>query len=375
MTTSRIAPLTILLLSGMIRIPTGRAQPEGAHQDAVRAAVQARKHYAHGEYRRAIQGFERAFRIVKRASLLFNIADCHERLGAYAQAVAYYQRYLAVCTPDKRAQVHRLIAAIRARPSSLKIVTRPPGAAVWLNGSALPQVTPLLISVPPGPVRLRLMRAGFQAHTETLQARLGQPLSVTLTLAKKQASDGFVPVWKRSAGFVGLDGGLKKSIYRGVDQQPQVNWSLVITGGWGLYLNARARLELGGRMFLSTIGGDHILTLLDVSALVGARITLHKRLFLALRGGVGLATILDVKYNSFFFNGAYNVNDAVPSSYLSLHLWASLGLGYRIWRSLSLVLTPVAIDFIPPVGHLKEDAGALSAIFRYNLHLGLLLDL
>lgn len=370
--------LTVAGGSNALAAPSG-----GGRLEAVRLARVARKHYDSGEYKKAIAGYQGAFRIVHRASLLFNIADCYERLGKLGQAVIYYRRYLKVCAPAKRAQVHKLITAILRRPATLMVVTRPRGAKVWINRKLQTWPTPMTISVPPGPVHLRVALPGYRVHRQQAVARPGAPLNLVITLDKQTtvvppppSRGGRPEPWQRSGGFVGLTGGLKKAVYQGVDSQPQLNYSVTVSGGYALQMGSRWRLDLGARMFVSTIDDGKVLTLLDVSALAGVRVTLYRRLFLSLRAGLGLATMLGVKYDSFFFRvGDFTASDVVPASYASVHLWAGLGLGYRVWRRLSLLLTVAGLDYIPPVGHLKTDARDLKYIFRYNFHLGVMVDL
>lgn len=374
------ALLCMLTVAG---VPASLAAPSGGgRSEAVRLALKARKHYDGGEYRQAITGYEGAYRIVKRPSLLFNIADCYERLGKLGKAVTYYRRYLKVCAPEKRAQVHQLIAAILRRPATLMVATRPRGAKVWINHKLQTWPTPMTISVPPGRVRIRITLPGYRVHRQQLVARPGAPLNLVITLEKQSTVRPAPPLpgarlkpWQRSAGFVGLAGGLKKAVYQGVGSQPQLNYSVTVSGGYGLRMGSRWRLELGARLFVSTIDDGEILTLLDVSALAGVRVTLYRRLFLSVRAGLGMATLLGVWHDSFFFNGAYSAADDVPASYFSVHLWGEVSLGYRVWRRLSLVVTLAGVDFIPPVGHLKSDALDLKYIFRYNFHLGVMVDL
>ncbi|MFH2009036.1 MAG: PEGA domain-containing protein [bacterium] len=376
-----VSVLTALVLGGLAGGPEAWARAD--RQEAVRLARQARQHYDGGEYAKAIQGYEGAYRIVGRASLLFNIADCYERLGKLAEAVAYYRRYLAVCAPEKRSQVEKLIAAIRRRPATLMVVTRPEGAKVWINEKLQTWPTPFSVSVPPGKVSLRVVLPGYRVHRQQVTARPGAPLNLVVTLDKQTSTGPRRPAptpgrrpspWERSAGFLGVAGGLKKSVYKGVDQ-PELNYSVTVSGGYGIRMGRRSRLELGLRLFVSTIDDGKVLTLLDVSALFGVRVILYRRLFLSIRAGVGLATMLGVHWDSFFFSGAYTAADKVPSSYAAVQLWGALSLGYRVWQRLSLVLTPVAFDYIPPVGHLKEDAADLRYILRYNFHLGLMVEL
>ena len=55
--------------------------------------------YQEGRYREAMAAFENAYELRPLAPLLFNVAQCHRKLGQCEQAAEYYQRFLAA-QPD-----------------------------------------------------------------------------------------------------------------------------------------------------------------------------------------------------------------------------------------------------------------------------------
>jgi hypothetical protein len=82
--------------------------------------------YKAGRIRQALAAFEAAAKLVKRTSLLFNIAQCHRKLGQAKQAIGFYNAYLASWqrrSPQKRApyldEVEKHLAALTARQREL----------------------------------------------------------------------------------------------------------------------------------------------------------------------------------------------------------------------------------------------------------------
>jgi tetratricopeptide (TPR) repeat protein len=99
-------------------------------------AAQARVHFERGrtffevdEYRKAIAEFKAAHIEKPDPAFLYNIAECHRRLGEVADALVFYRRFLATAPPgDKtRALVEQRIAELKAIAEDSKLA--PPDAA------------------------------------------------------------------------------------------------------------------------------------------------------------------------------------------------------------------------------------------------------
>jgi len=73
------------------------------------------EHYNLGEFDQALELYRRAYRVMPLPAFLFNIAQCHRKLGQHADAVTMYQSYL-VGVPDaqNKALVESLIAESKA---------------------------------------------------------------------------------------------------------------------------------------------------------------------------------------------------------------------------------------------------------------------
>lgn len=73
------------------------------------------QHYSLGELAEALVAYRRAYQLAPRAEFLFNIAQCHRRLGQHAEAITMYQSYLAgVPDAENTALVEELIAESKA---------------------------------------------------------------------------------------------------------------------------------------------------------------------------------------------------------------------------------------------------------------------
>jgi tetratricopeptide (TPR) repeat protein len=102
-------------------------------------AAQARAHFERGrtffevdEYRKAIAEFKAAHIEKPDPAFLYNIAECHRRLGEVSEALLFYRRFLATAPPgDKtRPVVEQRIADLKTVAEEPKPVpgdTPPPG--------------------------------------------------------------------------------------------------------------------------------------------------------------------------------------------------------------------------------------------------------
>jgi tetratricopeptide (TPR) repeat protein len=166
-TALRRPTLTILVAWAVVlaaAAPSARAAGGGSNAEAARLR-EARQHYeqavAHynlDEFAPALAEFREAYRLKPDPSFLFNIAQCHRKLGDTDAALDFYRKYLR-SLPDapNRADVERMIADLRARqpapapsapPPPVEVPPAPPPPA------ASPAATPApsaLVTLAPGP--------------------------------------------------------------------------------------------------------------------------------------------------------------------------------------------------------------------------------
>jgi tetratricopeptide (TPR) repeat protein len=77
--------------------------------------VTGNQHYQLGEFGPALELYRRAYQVKPLAEFLFNIAQCHRKLGQHKEAIAMYQSYLVgVPSAENKPLVDELIAESRS---------------------------------------------------------------------------------------------------------------------------------------------------------------------------------------------------------------------------------------------------------------------
>ena len=149
----RVALLVAALASVAV---AGRARAAGTDASRVREArahyEQAVSYYNLDEFAPALAEFREAYRLKPDPSFLFNIAQCHRKLGENDQALDYYRKYLRNL-PDapNRADVERIVAELRAKvPNATPTEVAPPVASPAAPTPA-PAPTPALDAPAPAP--------------------------------------------------------------------------------------------------------------------------------------------------------------------------------------------------------------------------------
>jgi hypothetical protein len=172
-------------VGGFLGAPEARARSKkGKRAEAVRLYKQATKLYNEGRYGQAIKKFKRAYQIVKKPVLLFNIASSYERMGKFKLAVDYYRKYLTVCPEQEKNQTRAKIDNITNRSSELRVITSPTGAKVWINGKEQSQRTPASFSVSAGKVTLRVHKKGYESARRIFKAAYGKPIFHSINLKR-----------------------------------------------------------------------------------------------------------------------------------------------------------------------------------------------
>ena len=141
-----------------------------------------------GRYVDAIAYFRAADRLGGPPSELWNIVRSREKLDDGEGAAAIIDEYLTMkdLAPHDRAEAEREAQALRARTSVLTVTTVPPGAAVLVDGRQSPGVTPLSVDVRSGSHSIVVRRDGYSPGDETVVARFGRAVIVSLDLARSE---------------------------------------------------------------------------------------------------------------------------------------------------------------------------------------------
>jgi PEGA domain len=139
-----------------------------------------------GRYTDAIAYFRAAFQRGGPSSELWNIVRCREGMDDAEGAAAGIDEYLAAkdLLPQDRAQATREAQALRSRPAVLTVMTSPPGASVSVDGKPEPGTTPLSTDLRAGSHTVAVQRGGYLPATQSVEARFGRAVIVTLDLAR-----------------------------------------------------------------------------------------------------------------------------------------------------------------------------------------------
>lgn len=174
--------ITLALITPALITP---ALTSSAHADNRK---DARNAFAAGEaadkrkdYRAAIEHYLRAYELAPHHFALYNIGIDYERLGEFRQSAEWFDRYIkeAPQSPELD-RVMRLVGELKLRPGKLSVMTKPPGARVFINGQYSGS-TPFNKPVKGGGVRVRVELNG-QADERDVFLEYGEPKSVEFTL-------------------------------------------------------------------------------------------------------------------------------------------------------------------------------------------------
>jgi tetratricopeptide (TPR) repeat protein len=158
-------------------------------------------YYKQGSYDKALEQFEEAYRLDPLPELLYNIAQCHERLQQLPAAIDAYQRYLEQDPgAEDRQAVEQKIEKLQAKLEKTGIVLEvsEPGAQVLIDGEQA-GTSPVeeLIRTQPGSHQLEIIKKGFQPSRMkfTVLPGISQEIQVTLVPLPPEDQDEAPPTW------------------------------------------------------------------------------------------------------------------------------------------------------------------------------------
>jgi tetratricopeptide (TPR) repeat protein len=180
-----------LILSSAIAAATAltwqspaRAQDESSLAMEIFEAGSA--YYKQGDYDKALEQFEEAYRLDPLPELLYNIGQCHERLQDYTDAIDAYSRYLEQdpAAQDRQA-VEQKIKNLQQKLEMTGIVldVSEQGAQVLVDGEpAGTSPVESFIHTQPGSHELEVVKEGFQTSVTmfTVPPGITQEIQVTL---------------------------------------------------------------------------------------------------------------------------------------------------------------------------------------------------
>ena len=113
------APRVLVLAALLLCARTAHADDDKSKGDMSRAETEFRKAedlFAAGQYRDAVERYEKAYELSEIPDILFNIGQCYRNLGDYKSAVDHFERYLeGKPDADNRDAVERTIADLNKK--------------------------------------------------------------------------------------------------------------------------------------------------------------------------------------------------------------------------------------------------------------------
>ncbi len=214
--------IATLLAVAMVALPMfpSRAAPSPAKSAApapsvsVDPAVQLK---AEGDkafdaflYADALRAYESAYELSHDPALLFNRGRALQALTRYAEALEMFERFDREAPQALRAKVPglaKLIADVRARVATLRIVCNVEGAQVVVGDRVLGETGSLGdVPVNAGATTVRVRREGYFPVTRPLTLEGGKTTTVTLVLLPRATSGVLAVVVDPAAAKVSVDG-------------------------------------------------------------------------------------------------------------------------------------------------------------------------
>lgn len=185
--------------------PTAKERAAAAYREGS-AAFKA------GRFAKALESFEKAYKLDPSPILLYNLARAYEEMGNAEKAIENFELYLArVPDAPDRAEVETRIRVTRkmmergapsaaaARPR-LTIDSHPPGAVIWIDDLHAGR-TPLEVEATVGRHTVRAALEGHAAATREVDVEAGARVGVTLQLVPIAAAEDEHDGWQRPAAY------------------------------------------------------------------------------------------------------------------------------------------------------------------------------
>jgi len=214
-----------------------RKDAAGLHFAAAQAAENR------GDWKTAIEEYERAYKLAPHPSVLFNMAQNHEKLDHFHQAADLFRDYLrdAPDADDRRA-VEQRIEKLRDHPSQVH-VTFPPGATLVVDGQARGEI-PVQLELPAGAHHFHVERGADYSPDQEIVLEYGDPVEPAFEL---KASPPVTPSGRLPPTLtIGVGLGIHGGIASAWDSSVALSFSGRVGGTYAINRKLRALVDLGG---------------------------------------------------------------------------------------------------------------------------------
>ncbi len=179
--------------------------------------IEARERVANGEaafdredYNAAIAEFERAYELLEgrpiRYLVLYNLAQCYERLFDYDRAMGLYRRYLAEGgdAAEDRADVEATIRALEGLLGTVRVTASEVGAEIWIDSRRV-GTAPHEALVPSGRHVVEARAPGHLPARQEINVVARREVDVALRLEPiPERDEGLHPAFAVAAGSVAV---------------------------------------------------------------------------------------------------------------------------------------------------------------------------
>lgn len=343
--------------------------------------------YNAGKYAEAIAVFKRSLEAHRHKNTLYAIGEAYRRTGDLRRSQRYYSAYAALLGPPERGalerKLERMLAAARSR---VAVTTHPGGALVTVNGERqgrTPATGSLELNLAAGPHTIRCALAGHRPVVRQVRAEFGEPIELHLHLERRPRRGRLfppqppphvaAPAEEPPRLFIAALVGPAVPLFGDVALSADPTVELGLEGGWVLgrlpWRVGRLDLHVHAAAFYAHVRDaviDDRAAFVNLLVGLGARWFVVRSFWIDLRAGIGTSILIGARSDSFLVNDPSRLD----MTYLGLLLRPSLGVGWRVWRDLSLQIYPVALDYSPRVGGFDSLNPRLQRVLRYHVCLG-----
>jgi hypothetical protein len=191
----------LVVLAGLMASTSASAAPPSKPRSRP-VAPEAREDYeaaralfAKGDYKGCVEALERAQKAAPDPLLFWNSAACEKKLGHYAKAINYVERYLVASagtlSDDEKKEATQFLDASRAFVARVTVSANVDGVQVFVDGDLVgtsPLEKPIVVDE--GEHAVRYTRSGYEAIERKERAISGADMRWAVDLAPSKAEHG-----------------------------------------------------------------------------------------------------------------------------------------------------------------------------------------